>query len=544
MSKLQLTPQLRRFLKSATDEELENYLWYRKNPEYEHKPVSMKQFLSDPQFVSQQDQPREHNRKLLIDVFDNGEYEEVLYIAGIGSGKSYFSSQAIEYIIYRLLCLKDPQSYFRFAKGTKIAFVNISKSFSQAKDVVFGEIKNRIDNSPWFQTFYPYDPRIKSVLRLAKNIYILPLGSNEEAPLGYNIFGAVIDEASFHTATKNKDYAEESYNQIKKRIRSRFFEKGKMFIITSPKYIYDFAEKKFAEDDSPKLYKLRTPLWEAMPPEMYSGKKFDLGKYMDSFAGTMVPIEYEDEFRQNPERAMRDYGAQPSLAIQGFFRDSSVIEMHVNKGRRHPISPRTGDFEEWFVNSKVSGHYDSDKYYIHIDLGLNKEGKGDACGIAMGKFNGWEEFKSVTGKIEKRPKIFIAYMERVIAGPREEILFSDIRKKIYRIKDIGYNIAEVTFDGFQSVDSIQMLNEAGFKSELLSVDRTPEPYYTLKAALLEGRLDYYHYGSFITELQQLEEIKGTKVDHPRGGSKDVADAVAGVCYHCGKGTPGRGFYGA
>jgi len=28
-------------------------------------------------------------------------------------------------------------------------------------------------------------------------------------------FGSVIDEASFHTSTKDKDYAEESYNQLK-----------------------------------------------------------------------------------------------------------------------------------------------------------------------------------------------------------------------------------------------------------------------------------------------------------------------------------------
>ena len=28
----------------------------------------------------------------------------------------------------------------------------------------------------------------------------------------------------------------------------------------------------------------------------------------------------------------------------------------------------------------------------------------------------------------------------------------------------------------------------------------------------------------------MELVKGKKVDHPPGGSKDVCDAVAGVCY--------------
>lgn len=467
-----------------------------------------------------------------------------MYIAGIGSGKSYLSSKAIEYIIYNLLCLKSPQAYFKFARGTNIAFINISKSFSQAKDIVFGEIKNRIDNNPWFQRYYPPNPRIKSKIRLPKNIYILPIGSNEEAPLGYNIFGAVIDEASFHIETETKDYAEESYNQIKKRIRSRFLGKGKLFIITSPRYVHDFAETKFKEDENPHLYKRRTPLWEAMPPEMFSGEKFDLGDYISEKKGTMVPVEYEPEFRSNPDKAMRDYGAQPSLAIQGFFRNPSVVAENASKSRKHPISSKTGDFSEWFYNLSGSEDYDLEKRYIHVDLGLQREGKGDACGIAMGKFNGWEEVRTAEGKLEKRPKIFIDYMEKITAGPREEILFSEVRKKIYRLRDIGYNISKVTFDGWQSVDSVQTLKGAGLNADFLSVDRTSEPYYTLKSALLEKRLDYYSYPAFIMECQQLEEIKGTKVDHPVGGSKDVADAVAGVCYHCAQGTPGRGILGA
>ena len=110
--------------------------------------------------------------------------------------------------------------------------------------------------------------------------------------------------------------------------------------------MHDFAETKFKKDDNPYLYKRRTALWEAMPPEMFNGKKFDLGDYISERKGVMVPVEYEVEFRANPDKAMRDYGAQPSLAIQGFFRNPSIVAENASKSRKHPISSKTGDFSE------------------------------------------------------------------------------------------------------------------------------------------------------------------------------------------------------
>jgi hypothetical protein len=498
------------------------------HPEYEHVPVTMREFLNNPFYTPPEDNRRPNTEKILCEIFDTGnfetlgDYEEALLIMGIGAGKSFLASKSMHYMAYRLLCLKSPPEYFKFGIGTRIAFINISKSYSQAKDVVFGEIKNRIDNSKWFQKYYPPDPRIKSLIRLPKDIYILPVGSNEEAPLGYNIFGAVIDEASFHVITKDKDYAEESYNQIKKRIRSRFLSKGKLFIITSPRYTYDFAETKFTKDTSPTTYKRRTPLWEALPQEYFGGKKFDLATYLPTYKKwkkerRMVPIEYEQEFKQNPEKAMRDYGAQPSLAIQGLFRDPAVVSGAANRKRKHPVDQATGDFYEWFHNKQSLPDYSSEPRYIHVDLGLNKGGKGDCAGIAMAHFDGWQEYRLPSGYIERRPKIFIDYMEQITAGPKGEILFSDIRKKIYRLKEIGYNIALISMDGWNSTDSLQQLRDAGFKTELLSVDRNVEPYYTMKAAILEGRLDFYPYDIFIKEAQQLEEVNGRKIDHPGEG---------------------------
>lgn len=556
---MSLSPRLTAFLKTASKKELEDFRFFLNHPEYEHRPVSMREFLENPLYTGKGDYIRPKIKEVLIDFFDKdrkgnpiseevfeqlGAYEELLMIAGIGSGKSFLASKGIQYVLHRLLCLKNPQRYFNLSSKSFIAFINISSSQRQAKNVVFGEIKNRIDNSPWFQKHYMPDPRIKSVLRFPKNVFVLPLGSNEEAPLGYSIFGAVIDEASFHTTTKEKDYAEESYHQISSRITSRFGDKGKLFIITSPRYVHDFAEKKFAKDLRPSLMKKRIPTWDAIPPEQFKGPKFDLGDYVPQKKGTMIPIEYEDDFKQNPERALRDFGAVPSLSIMGLFRDPAMVQAAVNTDRRTPWDSQKKKFYSWFSNAVKYEHYDDVKRFIHVDLALDRHGKGDKAALAMGKFNGWDEIKRPDGKVEHRPKVYIDYMQVFRAKQGTEIHFKDIRERIYKIRDLGYNISKVTFDGYQSADSIQMLNNSGIKAELFSVDRNPEAYYMVKSAILEARLNFYPHPTLVRELQQLEEEDGTKIDHPHGGSKDLADAVAGVMWHCSQRTPGSGVLGA
>ncbi len=471
---------------------------------------------------------------MLINIFEGG-YFEALFIAGIGSGKSFLTSKAIEYIVYRLMCLKNPQKYFNLADGSAIYIVNVSTNREQAKKVVFGEIKNRIDQSPWFQHFHKPSEEIKSELRFDKKISVFPLGSNESAPLGYNIFAGIIDEASFHIRTRTKDYAEATHNQMVKRIKSRFLDKGMMFIITSPRFVYDFAEKKFEEDKSPRLFKERVATWEAIPPELYSGEKFDLGDFFPEHKGRKVPIEYKEDFTKNPDLAMRDLGGVPSLAVQAYFKDGGIVLRNANKKRLSPILiPETNKLADWFKAK------DNEARFIHLDLALGKE-SGDVAGFAMGKFDGWiEVVNKLTKRMERRPKVHIDLMHAFAAKPGQEIEFSAIRDFIYDLKKRGFMIKTISADSWQSKDTLQILHNAGYRTMTLSVDKNLEAYTYMKEAVLEKRINYYVHPIFIKECRYLELIEGKKVDHPQGMSKDVADSVAGVCWHCNKSVGGIG----
>ena len=112
---------------------------------------------------------------------------------------------------------------------------------------------------------------------------------------------------------------------------------------------------------------------------------------------------------------------------------------------------------------------------MHIDLGLKK----DAVGISMCHAPLFVEreitqiySEGLTNEIVSLPFIHFDFLGRIKAEKGEEILLSKVREIIYDIQNRGFYLSLITFDGFQSVDSIQILRSQGFRVGRLSIDRT------------------------------------------------------------------------
>jgi len=482
-------------------------------------------FIDDPFYLGLGDQCCPTVRRTLEDLFDpDASYNEAALVWGIGAGKSFLVSVADAYIVYRALCLRDPQGYYGFAPGTTLSVVNFSVTATQAHKVVFGEVAARIDASPAFQLpGFQRDKRVNSELRWPdSNLVIFPGNSQAQSAIGYNLLAAVVDEASFLPEVDNSvrvageagqyryDAAEELYNAIAKRVASRGnarYKQDALFcMISSPRYVDDFMERKAAESEhNPRIYHSRLPTWQGYPALQLSGPTFE-----DPICGA-VPVEFQDQFTRNPEKARRDLGAVPSEAIGGFFGDPAAILAHANHDRENPLTAE-GELQPGLRGDNKP------PLRIHVDLGL----KRDACGIAAAYRD------ATTGNIT------LLFSKRITPAEHGgEIDFARVRDFILRLRDEhGWRIASVTFDGWQSVDSRQQLRREGLTTDELSVDRDTRAYDTLKEYLLTGRLDYYPDPYLVQELQRLELVKGRKVDHPPNGSKDVADAVAGAVMAC------------
>lgn len=540
--------------------------WLIAHPQFDQKPASITEFLGE-EYLEIDKKVRPGLKKALVDIFGenvNGDriasFEQAMITGGIGIGKTTFASIALPYMAHWTLCLKDPQDFFELLPGSRIAFMQMSTSEDQALQVIFTDIKARIEHSPWFVNNYPHDPKFTKQIRFPKNVWILPGDSAETTFEGYNILAGILDEMDSHKITKERDYADLGFDTIENRISSRFIDeeteghKGLIICIGQMKKGNGFAARKYEEMmKNPRAYVMRMTIWESLgwkrflnPDGTRNSFWYDIKRKVIVPTAVALAIEnpdhieipnaYRQQFEMKPEKALRDLAGIPPMTNDPFISMTHKIDECIERwiethGDVSPLGPNPTslEWEPWF-----GANGDPRRRAVHIDLATS--GDGDAVGIAMGHISGLDEIES-----EKKPHITIDCLIRLKAMPGAQILLSDVRKVLYFLKeDLGFRILDVTMDGFQSTDTMQQLRKKKYRVEYLSVDKSTLAYEDLRDAIYENRFDFPPYNTYlnkgddrkvaiaIQELQQLTHV-GSKVDHPSGGSKDVADAMAGVC---------------
>lgn len=486
------------------------------------------------------------------------------------------ASIILTYCVHWVQCLKDPQGFFNLMPGSRIAFMMMSTSERQAREVLFGDVKARVVHSPWFQRFCKFDPQFKNQLRFPRDIWIVPGGSEETRFEGVNILAGVIDESDSHRATDRKDYAEEGLNTIYSRISSRFTDpetnqnRGLIVVIGQMKSATGFMHRIFTEwSDDPEAATRRMTLWEALgwhkftenPDDIKAGREtaprksfvYDVERkkivptdearsagidFVTPDSGYIeVPTTYLPEFRRDPVKALRDLAGIPPEANDPFIAlPDRILACQEHWHSRFGDDPRCGDEPTW-PTLRVPRSRDATKRVMHLDLAVS--GAGDALGLAMGHIAGIVE---VDG--EEKPLIVFDLLMRIHAPSGGEIILGDVRRVIYRlVRDLDYPVKLVTADGFSSIDTLQQLRKQHINADYLSVDKTKQPYEDLREAIYDERVLFPRYMARLREgdtdpvniayreLSQLSDT-GMKIDHPSTGqgSKDVADAMAGVVH--------------
>lgn len=505
-------------------------------------------------------------------------FTEAILTGGIGWGKSFILSLGLIWQVYFLSKLKSPQKWFGLVPQSKISIMVISLTEEQSKKNVFFNIKELIKTIPYFQTDFPYDTSkdTKSLL-FPKNIELFNGNSSEASAIGLNIYSACIDEANFFRVTRQSkrgrrygevyDQAKILYTSLTRRQDSRFLKNGKhpgiIYLASSKLFPNDFIEQRIqqirqkeSEGAKSHSYVMDYNLWtvnrEKYGKEMFQVEVSEVLKRARILEGNEtdidgtiidVPMEFYDKFKGDLDSALRDIAGIAIYSTQPFLtrRDKIIEAFDKDMPKIFSVDEATLSTKE---NISVFEHIvgtvkNKDKIrVVAFDLGLKK----DAAGFAMGYLESNHKVERSyidhdTGEVKKTyetaPTVVIEMVLRIVPELEVgEIEFANIRHLVFRLIEHGYKIQYASADGWQSVDMSQILRKKGINFELISVDRKPEAYDTLKEALYENRIKIVEHPYLREELLSLEKSYETgKVDHPPTGTKDIADAVCQVCFN-------------
>lgn len=542
--------------------------------DFEERPVDIRTFVTNEKYLNMGRTPLSEYQYQLIEASSQIYYEhtlislygeeegkrrwkntcnEVIAQLGKGSGKDFLSTIACTYIVYLLLCLRDPQEYYSKPSGDNIDIMNIAINSEQAKNVFFGGFKTRLANSPWFEG--RYSEKQLSV-HFDKNINVYSGHSERDAWEGYNVIYVVLDEISgfamdTNTGNEHGKTAASIYKMHAASVSSRFGKIGKVVLLSFPRFKNDFIQQRYNEAvegkvDSPirgsKVVVEREHTFAINPdlPPGTEGNEFTIRWEEDHIMSYAEPkvfalkrpswevnptMAIEDKMRDflnDPVDALSRFACMPPDAVDAFFKDREKMTAAFNSQNGVDDS---NAFNPWFQPKE------NKKYYIHVDLAQ----KQDRCVVTMAHVEKWEQ-RNIGGKMtEPAPVVKVDVVRWWTPTSDKSVDFTDVREFILALARRGFDIKLVTFDRWNSHDIMNELRRYGLRSEILSVAKK---HYTDMAMMVhEERLSAPHNPLFIDELLALRITKADKIDHARSGTKDFSDSICGAVFNAISHTP-------
>ena len=476
--------------------------------------------------------------------YDKYTKNEIILQLGKGSGKDFVSTVACAYIVYKLLCLKDPAKYFGKPSGDAIDLINVAINAQQAKNVFFKGFKSKIERSPWF--IGKYYAKADSI-EFDKSITVYSGHSERESHEGLNLLLAVLDEISgfaseVNTGNEQGKTADNIYKAFRGSVDSRFPDLGKVVLLSFPRYPGDFISEKYDDVIAEKEVIERTHKFTINPllPEDSADNTFEISWDEDQILSYKYPGVFalkRPTWEVNPTRkiddfmiafmtdlgdAMMRFACVPTFASDAFFKQSEKVRSCMTS--RNPID----NFKRFDESFKP----DPDKvYYVHADLAQ----KHDKCAVAIAHVDKWVNIQVINNYEQVAPIVVVdavAWWEPKIEGP---VNLSEVKMWIQNLRRLGFNIGMVSFDRWQSFDIQNELKQVGMRTDTVSVAK--KHYEDMAMLVYEERLVMPAIELLFDELTQLKIMKNNRVDHPRKKSKDLADAVCGAIFGAISHTP-------
>lgn len=453
------------------------------------------------------------------------------------SGKNECTSIIVCYVVYKLLCLKDPAKYYGKPKNDHIDIINVAINSDQAKRNFFDNVVGKIKISPWF--LGKYDAVAKEI-KFDKNIHVYSGHSKAESFEGYNLIMAILDEiAGFGIDEEGGGSADDLYRMFSDSVTSRYSKYGKTIMLSFPRQKGDFIDTYYNNAIAQKETEIKKHLFKIDNdlPDGIKDNEFLIEWEEDHIISYKLPNvfcmrrpswvinptkdveEYKLIFLTRPAEAYGKFAAMPPDSVDSYFGRKDLLEKSFRLNRL--MVDENGVFAKSFQPKPGT------KYYMHVDLGQVQ----DRAAVAMCHVDSWQQRTNDKFGDEYlvKPEIVVDFV-RYWTPTKEQIIdITEVKNFIFQVIGMGFDVGLVTFDQWHSVDIIQELNGMGVKSEKLSLKKAH--YDDFKLAVFEQRIVGPHIPILIDELIKLRVTKSGKVDHPLGGHNDMAEAITGAVYN-------------
>lgn len=552
-------PRFRDYILLAIDEAAEGDTWrFEQCQNLKYMPVDIEEFLLSEEYVGNKESSLWPAVVDELIEMNSGGYVEVLLTGGIGSAKTTSALYTQAYQLYLLSCYKNPHKAYALDPHSEILIVFQSITEKKAKSVGYDRFKSMIEASPYFTRQFPNNPNVDSWMKFPNRIEVKPVSGGQFAAIGENVIGGLIDELNYmDVIEKSKrtidggtyNQAVAVYESIARRRKSRFHKLGStpglLCLVSSRRYPGQFTDTKEEEAKTdPTIYVYDKCVWDVKPEGTFTSGYFpvfvgdqsrqprvirDKERLTDTDQALikLVPEDYRREFERDIYDALREIAGVATMSQHPFIANREAVDACMRTGRRSIFSAEFTDFDQYPVGYYPNRMNDLHQpRFAHVDLGLT----GDSAGVALGYI---QEFVEVdrNGVFETLPLIVIDGVLEVKPPRGGEIKFYKIREMFYKLREQGIDIKWITYDSWQSVDSLQLLHHQGFTTGTVSLDKDTRGYEFTKSAIYDHRLHMPHHVKTQSELLALEEVREktrVKIDHPPRGSKDCSDALAGV----------------
>lgn len=569
---------LNEYSKKGTSEQLQSLLY----EDYEEIPVDIDTFLDDPEYLGKGLVNEEGKktvfpywRKTLRKIFPdnlNVDYNTVALTGSIGIGKSFIAVICILYLLYRMLCLKDPYLHYGLQPIDKITFGFMNITLDASKGVAWDKCQQLLQISPWFMKHGTVSGTVNVEWKPPKGIELIA-GSLPRHIIGRAVFAIFMDEVSFQPNSdveEQKRKAKELVSTAAARMQSRFM-KGEynptLLLLASSKrteqsYMETFIENKRKTESKTTLV-IDEPQW-VIRTDKDSPNKFKVAlgnKFLDSevlplnctekdvndyinrgFQIIDVPMGYYENFIDDIDIALTDIAGISTSNVTRYISGSrlSAVKMLTIQNLMTKDIITVGNapddkvqYWEYMDMTRLDSKLKSRPMYIHLDMSIS----GDKTGIAgvwiLGKKPHQEGIPD-SNELYYR----LAFSFAVKAPKGYQVSFEKNKQFIYWLREQGFNIKGVSTDTFQNAAFAQSISAAHFNYSIISVDRVDSnhicvPYQTLKNVIYEERIQMYDSKHLTEELLGLERNNNGRIDHSERGinSKDEADAVCGAIYN-------------